>query len=284
MEDERYHPKNWRPNLIAFSGSAGQRVRMAELGHWLASSRGILTLGQVISGDFDDLVQRRNAQERVLSKFMSEHELAGFPAVVVAATRNEGIAALVQCHGVSAFRCNAALFGWSDDPERASDLLHSLQSAQRLGRSVLLYRDTDVDRPAWDVPRGTIDVWWRGKENGPLMAMLAHLLTQNEAWSQNELRILRVLHSEDGRAEAEAHLIRLAAEATDQGDGSSLRGRERDRGMIHEESKDAALVVLGMLIPEGADAETFITQWAPILEGLDTVLLVNSAGDVALDV
>ncbi len=283
LDDERYHPKNWRPNVLAFSGSAGQRVRLAEFGHWLAASRGILTLGQVISGDLDDLVERRRAQERVLRNSMRDHELSGFPAVVVAATREEGIAALVQCHGLGAFQCNAALFGWADDEERMGELLTSVLAAKRLGRSVLLFHDAVEERQAWEVPEGSIDVWWRGKENGPLMAMLAHLMTQNEAWSGNVLRILRAVPHESGREESENHLRGLAAEARIPAEVKVFVGDD-PASIIVEQSKGAALVLLGLFVPDDVDARAFYEQWTPIMRGLDTVILVNSAGDVALDV
>lgn len=283
LDDERYHPKNWRPNVLAFSGSAGQRVRMAEFGHWLAASRGILTLGQVITGELDNLVERRRAQERVLRNSMRDHELSGFPAVVVAATREEGIAALVQCHGLGAFQCNVALFGWTGDTDRMSELLTSIQAAKQLGRSVLLFHDSAEERAAWEVPSGTIDVWWRGKDNGPLMAMLAHLMTQNEAWSSSGLRILRVVPNEDGREESENHLRVLAADSRIPAAVEVFVGDD-PTSIIHSQSKDAALVLLGLFVPDDADPDSFSAQWSPIVSGLKTVILVNSAGDVALDV
>ena len=47
-------------------------MRLAAFGHWLCGGRGILSLGQVITGEVEDLVERRRAQERVLRKFIRE--------------------------------------------------------------------------------------------------------------------------------------------------------------------------------------------------------------------
>ncbi len=54
LEDERYHPKNWRPSILALSGGAWKRYHIAEYAYWLAAERGVLTLGHVMTGDVED--------------------------------------------------------------------------------------------------------------------------------------------------------------------------------------------------------------------------------------
>jgi hypothetical protein len=181
LEDERFHAKNWRPAILALSGGAGARVRMAAFGNWLCAGRGILSLAQVITGDVEDLVERRMAQERVLRNFIREQGFLAFPAVVVSADRHSGFEALVQCHGLGAFRPNTVLAGWSSDLDHAEEFIDTLRTAARLGQNLLLLSTADGEDPL-RVPAGTIDVWWRGKHNGALMLILAHLLVQNEVW------------------------------------------------------------------------------------------------------
>jgi len=40
LEDEKYHPKNWRPTILALSGGAWSRVRIADYACWLSAGRG----------------------------------------------------------------------------------------------------------------------------------------------------------------------------------------------------------------------------------------------------
>ena len=47
LEEETYHPKNWRPTVLALSGGGWQRPHLAVYGHWLTAGHGVLTLGQV---------------------------------------------------------------------------------------------------------------------------------------------------------------------------------------------------------------------------------------------
>ncbi|MFQ5844964.1 MAG: amino acid permease, partial [Planctomycetota bacterium] len=193
LEEEAQHPKNWRPSILALSGVAWDRVHLAIYGNWLTGGRGVLTLAQVISGNIGQHIQRRANQEAVLRSFIREKDLAAFPAVLVAPSLPLGIEALVQCYGIGALRPNVVLLGWSRESERLGQLSSTLRTVAGLGRSMVLLRCADEVDNRWRAPPGPIDVWWRGRANGQLMLLLAHLLAQNAAWRGCRLRLLRVI-------------------------------------------------------------------------------------------
>ena len=284
LEEESYHPKNWRPSILAFSGGAGARVELAVYGHWLCAGRGILSLAQVITGDVENLVERRQAQEKSLRRFIQEQELEAFPAVVVSPDRNRGMEALAQCHGLGAFRPNTTLIGWSSAPDQAEERLETLRTIRDLGHSILmLSTKTPEDADPRDVPDGTIDVWWRGKENGPLMVLLAHLLVQNEAWRDRKIRLLRVVNHEDGVEESERHLRELLGTARIRAEAKAMVSDD-PLGAICDTSKNAAIVMMGFRLPEHGENASYLTESTNhMLDKLGTVFLVHSAGDVALD-
>ena len=283
LEEERYHPKNWRPAILAFSGGAGARVRLAAFGHWLCAGRGILSLAQVIAGEVEDLVERRQAQEKVLRNFIREQNFSGFPAVVVSPDRHGGIEALVQCHGLGALRPNTVLLGWSSDLDHAEDFFDTLRTVARLRQNLLLLSTADGEDPS-RVPAGTIDVWWRGKENGPLMVMLAHLLVQNEVWRDRAVRLLRVVPHEAAREETERHLVNLLELARIKAEVIVIVD-EDPLEAIHRTSEEAAVTFLGFQLPgEDDDWEAFLDRTDNLLAGLGTVFLVQSTGDVQLEV
>lgn len=294
LEEESYHPKNWRPSILAFSGSAGARVELAVFGHWLCAGRGVLSLAQVITGEVENLVERRLAQEKALRRFIHDQGLEAFPAVVVSHERNRGIEALAQCHGLGAFRPNTTLVGWSSDPDKAEERLETLRTVRDLGHSILMlstkesYDRAPSDSSAHgseprDVPGGTIDVWWRGKENGPLMIMLAHLLVQNEEWRDHKIRLLRVVSNEGGVEESERHLRELLIAARIRAKTQAIVSDDA-LGAIRETSKNAAIIFMGFRLPEHGENANYLTESTNhMLDKLGTVFLVHSAGEVALD-
>ena len=285
LEEERYHPKNWRPSILAFSGSAGARVQLAVFANWLCAGRGILSLGQVITGEVDDLVERRRGQERALRKFIKDEQLDAFPAVVISRHRHAGIQALVQCHGLGAFRPNTVLAGWSNDPEQAQDFLETLRTVRRLGQSLLLLsRAEGTADQVRSVPMGTVDVWWRGKDNGPLMVLLAHLLVQNPEWRERRVRLLRVVNNAAAREETERHLTGLLSTARIRAVVEVIVSEDAVQA-IHDTSAQAAVVFLGFTLPdEGVDPQAFLAGTDRLLGGLPSVFLVHSAGDALLEV
>lgn len=285
LEDEHYHPKNWRPAILAFSGTVKGRTRTAIFGNWLCSGRGILSIGQVIPGDVEDLVERRRAQEKSLRKFIQGEGLNAFPAVVVSNDRQRGVEALVQCHGLGGLRPNSVMADWIREGEDAGEYVHALRRVAKLGQSLLLLScRTDPDADPHEVPTGTVDVWWRGKRNGPLMVLLAHMLVQNADWRGRHVRLLRVVENEAAREETERHLTELVQRARIE---ARVEVIVSDAAVpaIHEASRHAAVVFLGLDLPnDDGGAADFVRKTEGLLGGLRTVFLVKSHGDASLDV
>lgn len=282
LEDELYHPKNWRPFILALSGGGFTRPHLVVFGSWLTSERGVLTLGQVIPGELGDHHQRRISQEQILHSMVSEHRLSAFPAVVVASDYVSGVEALVQCQGLGRLRPNTILLGCPLDLERMEVFAGLLRNIAALGRSAVVLRRTDQPKNDWDVPRGTVDVWWRGRANGELMVLLAHLILDHPRWQGKRLRLLRVVDNESATDEVRAHLRELLREARIQGATKVVVSND-PASAIQTTSRNAALVFLGMQPPEaGAEAE-FFSRTQSLVGNLPRVALVQSAGGMRLE-
>jgi len=283
LEDEEYHPKNWRPMILALSGGAWSRLYLAVYGHWLAGGNGILTLAQIIVGDVQQLLERRRNQERLLSQFISEEKLAAFPAIVVSPSLEQGIQTLVQASGVGAVRPNTVLIGWTRNPAHAETFGTTLRTIAGLGRSIVAVKTGELDKEnAWAAQQGTIDVWWRGRVNGTLMLLLAHLLVQNNEWRGRTIRLIRAIPSDAGREEAQKHLNRLIELARIRAQAVVIVTDDVSTA-IHEVSAYAAITMLGFTPPEPSREESFIQSMNRLTDGLGTTILVSSAGGMDLE-
>jgi hypothetical protein len=282
LEDEAYHPKNWRPNVLALSGGGWQRVHLAVYGHWLTAGHGVLTLGQVIHGELEDLFARRANQEKLVRSFIRDQHLQAFPAVVVAPYLSDGIESLVQCHGLGAFRPNTVLLGWPTDPDRVESFGAILRAVAGLGRSVVVIRAAEDVEDPWEAPPGTIDVWWRGKRNGPLMLLLAHLLTTNPEWRTRTIRLLRVAASDAAEEELTAHLRELIEVSRIRATPAVIVDDDVIR-VIQETSRAAAVVFLGFESPAEGQELTVFAAMERLAGGLERVIFVDSAGGMELE-
>ncbi len=285
LEEERYHPKNWRPSILVLSGAAGIRPRLGVYGHWLTGGRGLLTLAQVIPGDVDDHLGRRAGQEQVLRRYIREQELPAFPVVLVAPTIDEGIESLVQCYGIGALRPNLVLTGWSSDPARQADFGSRLRTIGALGRSIVIARlSGEEDEDPWLPPDGPIDVWWRGRGNGSLMLLLAFLLSQNDLWRGRRIRLIRSLPTLDGVEEARQHLAETADAARIRVEPLVLVAEQSLASVeLSRVSAQAAIVIMGFEPPEPGQEAERLGRLDELVRELPNVIAVWSAGQVELE-
>lgn len=300
LEEEAYHPKNWRPAILALSGTAWSRPHVAIYGHWLTAGHGVLTLAHVVSGEIEDLAERRARFETSLRSFISKEQLQAFPAVVVSRMLSDGIESLVQCHGIGGVRPNTVLLGWPVDTSKAEAFGANIRIVSRLDKSViaarfLSQRESQEDSKnangnlltengidPWVVPQGTIAVWWRGHKNGGLMLLLAHLLKQNPEWRYHDIRVLRVVESKEAQAEVTQHIIELCAAARISAEPVVVTSDDARRA-IQQTSRDAAVVILGMEVPcEGEEAQ-FFSRMESLAGDLPRVLFVCSTGGMELN-
>ncbi len=281
LEDVAYHAKNWRPAILIMGGGSGERLYMAAQGRRLAGSHGLLILGHVLTGNADELLERHGSIQHALRKQIADNALEAFPVVTIAPELTQGIASLIQCCGVGAIRPNMVLFGWNTHPERRDAFEENLCTVVRLGRSMAVLRCLEPPEDIWEVRPGTVDVWWQGEgPNGNLMLLLAHLLCSNPDIPDRRIRLMRMLHSDAGRDEVQAHLTALSLDVRIPCDAVVVTG-EHFTQVLSKESADASLVILGMPDPREQDSG-FVTHWESLAGDLPNVLFVYSAGDMSL--
>ncbi len=281
LEKHLYHPKNWRPIVLAMSGG-WTRPHLALIGHWLTSGCGILSLGQVIQGDVEDRVDRIINQEELLEKFIAEEKLEAFPNIVAAPSVIEGIEYLVQCGGLGAVRPNTLLMGWPDEVGKAEVVVSSVRVIAALRRNIVIAKwDEEVNDPRV-TPSGSIDVWWRGRKNGELMLLLAHLMKQNAQWRNRTIRLMRVVSDDAALDDVRTHLDELSANSRIDADSHVFVSKDPVLE-IQKQSSLAAVTILGFEMPdEGSEAE-FYQQMTRLSNNLSRVLFVNSTGNMKLE-
>ncbi len=282
LEKQLYHPKNWRPIILALSGASRARPRLAIYGNWFTSGNGILAIGHVIEGDVDQRIERRTNQERLMRSFIREQALEAFPAVIVSPSLADGVESLVQCHGLGSLRPNTVLIGWPSEHTRTDIFSANLRTIANLGRSIIVMRLTDKVEEPRNIPLGTIDVWWRGQKNGELMLILAHLLVNNRGWRGRTIRLMRVIESEAGREDVLHHLISLTESSRIDAVCEVHVGAD-PADIIQNVSRDAAIVFLGFEVADEGRESDFIHHIKHFSGTLQRIVFVSSAGEVSID-
>ncbi len=275
------HSKNWRPTIVVLSGNPTRRLTLIKSAEWLSSGRGITILTNIITGDFHSQAESRKDHLDTLNQFMQLHRIKAFAEVVIADNFDSGLSHFLQSVSIGPIKPNLALFGWSSAPERSNSFFRSIQTARLLNMSTVLVWDGGLpDRNIRKKKR--IDIWWRGKQNGSLMVILAYLISLNNEWSGSQIRILRIVKSDDLHDIAYNELKNLIDFARIRATVEIICSPKDFHSILHEKSSDAQLIFLGFDIPTHIAIENFQNGTTKLLQGLPTTLLVSSTGEADL--
>lgn len=280
LRSQQYHVKNWRPNILVFTGQPHNRERLAQMAEWLTEGHGIVTFIQVLVGNVTHLSGRglRETARKGIRKYIQDRGMTAFSEAQIVKNFNDGALTIVQSHGVGGLEPNSVMLGWSGTPEGQVSQLKLLHGMIQLKKSVLLLN--------YDDARGfgrqqVIDVWWGGRGgNAELMLLLAYLIRQHRAWYNARLRLIRVIDSREGHEQTKAHMeqllnsIRVTAEVV-------ILVRDNPNqpmaDIICEQSGQTDLTVLGMQVPDIETLEAYRQYLDTLMHRMGSVLLVRSA-------
>ena len=274
----KFHPSNWRPNLIVMGGDHEKRPYLLELGSTIVQDRGIVTYFQLVRGAVEECAWLRQELLRRLNEQLSERFPNVFCRVDVVDDVYVGVVTVAQSYGVGSFEANTVMLGWPKKQDHHRGYVEMLRDLAKLDRSLLLVH-YDQHRKFGD--RQRMHIWWGGMHNnGSLMLLISFLITAHHNWRRAEVTLLTIVTTEEERREAERNMRRvLEATRVEATARVLLRGERSVPEIIHHESADADLAILGLALPdrEDGDVGAFFARMTTLLEGMPTTLLVHSA-------
>lgn len=203
--------------------------------------------------------------------------MAAFASAEIVPDFYTGAAIVAQAHGVGGLEPNAVLLGWSRSPEGRTQQLMLMNVLVRLRKSVLFLH---MDEAAGFGKKKTIDVWWRGRSrNADLMLLLAHIVSQHREWRGATIRLIRVIRSEEGKQQTEAHMRQLLDDVRVVGEPLVLVLPEdvSIAQALQKQSGKTDLTILGMNRPDDDESAVYSQRLAELADAIGTVLLVHSA-------
>ncbi|MEM1043621.1 MAG: amino acid permease [Bacteroidota bacterium] len=270
--------RNWRPNIVVFTGQPHNRERLVALAEWLSLGRGIVTFVQLITGETDEQnkVHLREFAERRIREYIKDRRMAAFAEASVVPDFTHGAVSVAQAHGIGTLEPNAVLMGWSHTAPGRATLVRLLRNLADLDKSVLFLR---VDDKRGFGRQQVINVWWGGRGgNADLMLLLGYLIARSNDWHHAELRLSRVVDSEEGAEQTRDHINALLEEVRVEATPHIVvRGEEPIEALFAEHSRDVDLTILGMQAPDADAAEPYGERLDAFAEAVGTVLLVYNA-------
>jgi amino acid transporter len=299
MRDGSTHARDWRPFVLALCNEAHDRVRLLTFASWIDGESGFTTAVRILTPTKNGLVESgRAAQpdserlalaEEMLRSQVREAGLQTFTRVLETPTVAEGLAMLLQSHGLGPLRANTILMsareqfggarcaGDAPPPEALAAAL-----GQRKNLILLEGEDSDWTTLAATEPHARkIDVWWKGSDTCRLNLLLAHLMTRAEGWKAAKIRV-HVINpgtaSREGALLAVRHMLDDARIEADL-DLVDFVGPES----LKDHSRDATLVFIPLRVRGGRLAGPRGQPLKGVLEALPVCALVVAGEDIDLD-
>lgn len=267
--------KNWKPDILVFSGEPESRSDLVYLAQQFSKGRGIITLVHYIFGRIEEKKDEVKDAKEVLEKYIRENNLSVFSEVVVGSDMTSTMEKTVQINGIGLLKPNTVLMGIPKSSDRVPSLIRFIRKITYFDKNLILLIENDKNSFG---KKNTIDIWWRGLENnGNLMLNLAHLLSLNDEWKKSTIRLMSIVRTSDESEERERVLkkmlvyLRINAEVKVV---SKEKGKSISR-MIYENSSETDLVFMGLAIPDQRKEEEYYERLMNMTKGLKTVLLVR---------
>lgn len=242
LNKQKINMRNWRPNIILFSGGRHSRPHLLELGLALTGKLGAITNFELECAD-----KKGIEKEPITNGQKNKYELEFFDRKFKCPTLEEGIKTVTSVYGFSGFEPNTIMMGWSRNIQNGNFLANVLTDFRNKNLNAVLL---DYDKEHGFGKKETIDIWWNGK--GRVFSFginLAKFIMSSPNWRDARLRILVInndatitdrIHRnssillEEARINAEIKIIE-----------NSFENRTKEM-IIKTESANTDLVILGV--------------------------------------
>jgi solute carrier family 12 (sodium/potassium/chloride transporter), member 2 len=258
--ENKARAKNWRPNILVLSGSPNKRWQLIEMANSLTQDNSLFTMSTI-------LPEQNVPQEKVLDyesqmmEFLKNKSIKALVRVIRAKNPFSGGKQLVDAYGLGPLVPNTILLGDTQDPAHLPEYAEMVRHFHKSKRNVLILQNENKEGFK---KRENVDIWWGGlKGNGSLMIILAYLMKNSPEWGLANFKVKMVVPNLDAELEVKRNFSRLFSEMRTGLSFKTIVDDKRDFwSILHQESAESDLVMLGMAHPEGAE------DFARYFEGL----------------
>ncbi len=275
LESGDIEKRNWRPNIILFSGGANSRPHLIRLGKALLGNQGILS-------NFD-LIEKKSAKtlfpkSKQMQTKLDNSEDGIFTRVQDCRDIYEGIETISSTYGFAGVEPNTVLMGWgrqSKDPKRFAQMVETLS---QLDQSILM---VDYDEEVGFGKKKLIDIWWRGAgNNGNFALTLVRFLIMDDDWTNAKVRLLVVNPENEDRDLLLERTKKILNDFRIDVEIVIINNKIEQKSfydIIRRESLNSDLILLGLPNIEKGNAIKLVEQTNELTNNIGTVVLIKAS-------
>ncbi|MEA3446397.1 MAG: Na-K-Cl cotransporter, partial [Bacteroidota bacterium] len=274
LDSSKIEPRNWKPNIVLFSGGTKKRPHLIELGKAIVGKYGMLS-------NFD-LIEKEDS-ETLFPKHKKSmpgeiSDTGVFFRRQTVKDIYDGVEMIARTYGFSGVEPNTIIMGWgrqTRDPARFTKLIHTLN---KLDFNILLL-DYDKHKGFGNYKR--VDIWWEGAGNqGHLALTLAKFLMMSEKWKDVSLRLLIVNPINNERDQVKKKAENIADELRINADIKIINNQVEQKDfydIVLVESEASDLIFIGIPEFNENEATAFIRKTNKLFNHTGTTALLKAS-------
>ncbi|MFT6053737.1 MAG: amino acid transporter [Roseivirga sp.] len=261
--------RNWRPNIIMFSGAETVRPELLRTGKIIAGNLGILSAFELIESKESFLPKPQIAFDE------KDKQSGYFRHTHLCHDIFSGMDEISRIYGFSGIQPNTILMGWSRNSKNKEGFIKAMISFEKQDFNAIYL---DLDREKGFGKSSTIDFWWNG--SGSNLAFGIYLLrhiTSSLDWKAANIRVCYINQHNNDKEDLVKGLTRvlsgyrLSAEI-------DVVNNELDHysssEVITNKSGETDLVIMDL--PNGQQIKTY-DLINPLINELGTLMLINAS-------
>ena len=276
LDKREMNERNWRANILLFSGGTVNRPHLIQFGKWLVGRHGLISNFDLIKNSSSKVLitkSRQSFEEDVLAKdegiFSRRQECRDI---------YEGIETISATYGFSGVEPNTVLLGWGRQTRNPTRFAQMLKYLSDLDLNIVLL---DYNPAAGFGDYEQIDVWWRGgSNNGNLVLSLIKFIRISYEWRNATVRLLIVNQENAKKKKIEKQAREVLYNMRMDAEIKVLNNQEDNwpvNKLIRKHSANADLIFLGIPdIQDGMEKE-FIKRTDTLYKDLRTLVLVKAS-------
>lgn len=279
LEAQDDHIRNWKPNVLLFSGGSAHRPHLLEFSLSLAGKAGMITNFDLVENSSAKLLFPKHKQV-VKDQLLERYGIFGRRIEVQNVFK--GIENIASTFGFSGIEPNTVLMGWA---KNTSDPVWFAQMTQRLIDLDynVLYLDYD-DRFGFRQYK-RIDIWWRSiSNNAELTLSISKFLLGSDKWRNAEVRILMVNNTLQEGFERKIYqkLDEYRIPATVKVFNNAIE-QKSFYDIMKATSADSDLIVAGIPMIATGEEKSFVDNTSNLFGIVGTTLLVKASDKLGGD-
>ncbi len=276
LDKEQPDERNWKPNILLFSGGTKNRPYLIEFGKALVANQGMISNFDLILNKSSDLLFPKSKE--ALSDADTENYEGVFSRRQECNNIYKAIETIASVYGFSGIEPNLVLLGWGRNSQQPVEFVKMIKRLVNLDLNICLL---DYDKERGFSNYSLIDVWWRGgSNNGNFVLSLIKFIHSTYDWRNARVRIMIVNPVNENKSWIERDARNVLANMRIDAEIRIINNEIDKRSIydiIKQESINSDLVFLGLPdIVEGKEAE-FIAATDKLCKSIGTTVLVKAS-------